>query len=555
MRGAQQAYASGVGRNCAVLCFAAALKLLAQGPEDKTARLEGTVVDSVTGQPVKKAAVLLRKGAAASEGFAVVTDAGGHFEFSGLSPGDWIAEVHRAGYATLGSFEEAGTKETHWTLDPGGVIKDVKLRLTPAGVITGRVLDTDGEPLPSANVRLSPAAAGKDQRQLSFAQTNDLGEYRLFNIVPGKYTVSASYEPEWKQNFLRPVTKVETAGKEAAREDYVTTYYPGTADQSQAGAGALVSGIDIRLARGGVVRVRGRVAGASGPLAMVSLMQVEGRPPSVARNDIAIAQQDGSFAFDNVRPGRYLLECSAGFESSTGRLRGRQWIEVGSADVEGLQIVVNPSQKIEGKVSVEANARLPEGLHAVLVPREQDPTHQGAGLTMLRPDGTFTFDSVFEGRYDLALAKFRGEPDDFYVKSIRFGDDEALSAGLDVRGAESGKIEIVLRDDGGTISCQVNSENGEPASSAKVMAVPAGPQRHALALHGQATAGDRGECKLQGMAPGTYYVFAFEGQQEFSLHDDETWRRIEKFAAKAEVAARGTTAVDVKLMPANAAEQ
>jgi len=133
-----------------------------------------------------------------------------------------------------------------------------------------------------------------------------------------------------------------------------------------------------------------------------------------------------------VRPGRYLLECDAGFESATERLRGRQWIEVGSADIEGIQIVLARPEKIEGKVRAERGARLPEGLHGVLIPREEAPTHQSGGFAALRPDGTITFDSVYEGRYDLALAKFQGELDDFYVKSIRFGDDDALNTGLDV---------------------------------------------------------------------------------------------------------------------------
>jgi hypothetical protein len=256
-----------------------------------------------------------------------------------------------------------------------------------------------------------------------------------------------------------------------------------------------------------------------------------------------------------VRPGRYLLQCDAGFETAADRLRGRQWIEVGNADIEGIQIVLVRPQKIEGKVRAERGARLPEGLHGVLIPREEAPSQPSGGFAALRPDGTITFDSIYEGRYDLALAKFQGELDDFYVKSIRFGEDDALNTGLDVRGGEAGKIEVILSDDGGTITCRVTSEKGEPVSHARVMAVPAGERRHAIALYGQMETDEHGECKTQGMAPGTYLVFAFEGQQTPGLHDDEEWRRVEKFAAKVEVAARGTATVDVKLMPPNAAEE
>ena len=536
------------------------MHLFGQGPETKTAHLEGTVLDSVTGQPVKKAAVLLRQGAQTPEGLAVVTDATGHFEFPDLPPGSWIAEVHRDGYATLGSFEEAGAKATRWTLEPGSVIKDVKLSLTPAGVIAGRVFDSDGEPLANASVRLAAAGGKKAQRPMLYVQSNDLGEYRLFNVPPGKYTVAASYEPAWRNDFLRPAARQGAAGKEAPREDYVTTYHPGAADESQAAviavaAGALVSGIDIRLSRSAVVRVRGRVAGASSPIVMVTLMQLEGRPPSVGKIHNAIGRPDGSFEIDNVPPGRYLLQCDAGFESPFDRLRGRQWLDVGSADVEGVQVLLIRPQKIEGKVRVESAARLPEGLHVLLSPREEDPTHQAGGFAALRPDGSFTLDSVYEGRYDLTLAKLQGGSDDSYVKSVRLGDDEALNAGLDVRGGESGKLEVILSGDGGAITCVVHSEKGEPAAHAKVMAVPAGARRHAMALYGQAEAGDQGECKMPGMAPGIYFVFASEGGQAPVIHDDDQWRRIEKFAAKVEVAARATAAVEVQLMPSNLADE
>jgi len=548
-----------VSRCYPALFLLASLSLSGQEPDTKTARLEGVVLDAVTGQPVKKAAVLLRTGAATSEGLAAVTGATGHFEFAGLPPGNWSAEVHRDGYVTLGSFEEAGAKATRWTLEPGAVIKDVKLRLSPAGVITGRVLDADSEPVANANVRLSAVGGKKDLRQGQFAQTNDLGEYRVFNVPPGKYLVSATYEPEWRLGLMKPVMP-ETSGKQAPREDYVTTYYPGAVDASQAAvvtvsAGALVSSIEIRRSRGGVVRVRGRVAGASGPLAVMMLMRFEGRPPAVAGSQSGLARPDGSFEFDNVRPGRYLLECDAAFESPTDRLRGRQWIDVGSTDVEGIQIAVSRPMKIEGRVRAQGDNRLPAGLHAMLVPREENPSHEAGGFAALRPDGMFSFDSVYEGLYDLVLVKLPVEPDDFYVKAVRFGDDEALNAGLEVRGGGSGKLDVLLSDDGGTITCRVTSENGEPAPHVRVTAVPAGTRRHAMALHGQAESGDHGECKMQGMAPGAYFVFASEGRQTPVIHDDEEWQRIEKFAAKVEVGARATAAVELKLMPSNATEE
>ena len=538
-----------------VTVLLAALAAFGQEPDSKVAKIEGQVQDSVTGQPVRKAAVVLREDRSRlAEGFAALTDPSGHFEFSNLAPGNWSAEIHRNGYVTLGSFDDNSVKQLRWKLEPGTVLNGLKFSLTPAGAIAGRVMDVDGEPVAGASIGLSAPGAKKNSRPLPSAQTNDLGEYRLFNIEPGKYTVSADYEPSWHHAGAHLVEKPAASGKNRPREGYMTTYYPGAGDASQASpvvvtAGAQLSGIDIRLTRGGVARVRGRVTGAAGPLVMVTMMPFETAFQAAGRVSSAIAKPDGSFEIDNVPPGRYWLQGNGGFD--TEMIAGKQRIEVGSDDIEGIQLAMSRPQKIEGRIRMEESGRLPEGLQAVLVPREENPTHQAGGFAPVRPDGSFTFDAVFEGNYDLVLAKFQGEPDDSYVKSIQYGDEDALTGGLDVRSAGAARIEVILRDDGGTINCKVTTEKGEPAAQAKVMAVPSGPRRNAQVLHGQAQTDDEGKCQLRGMAPGTYFLLAAEGQELPSVRDDEAWHRAEKFAVKAEVTARASTVVEVKLMPAS----
>ena len=66
------------------------------------------------------------------------------------------------------------------TLDPGQKSNDLLMRLTPHGVITGRVLDDEGEPVPNANVQVLRQQYMQGRRQMSRingGSTNDLGEY------------------------------------------------------------------------------------------------------------------------------------------------------------------------------------------------------------------------------------------------------------------------------------------------------------------------------------------------------------------------------------------
>src|SRR5206468_8364507 len=94
---------------------------------------------------------------------------------------------------------------------------------------------------------------------------NDLGEYRIVGLAPGRYYLRASYGT--------PVMFDQTAA-----EDYVPTYYPGTADATlavpiDATAGSEFRNNDFSLAKTRTVRIRGHVANANGSgRSMVTVM-------------------------------------------------------------------------------------------------------------------------------------------------------------------------------------------------------------------------------------------------------------------------------------------
>src|SRR5712692_10600292 len=537
--------------------FLTVFAMSGQEKAPEPARLEGTVVDAVSGKPIRKAAIVVRQERTLDFGYVALTDEAGHFELTGLPAGSWVGQVQRDGYVTLGSFEGGSTpKELRWRIAPGAVFKDLTFRLTPTGVITGRVLDTDGEPVAGASVALTPQDAKQARGPVVYGQTNDLGEYRLYNVAPGKYLVAATYEPYLHGVVTRLARRPGKSGQAPPPDDYVTTYYPSTLDAAQAttvpvSRGSPVHGIEIRLQRASVVRVRGKVL-ASGealsPITILHLSEVQNGSRLGRRPLTAMAWPDGTFEFDGVRPGRYLLQCDSGIIDKEG-LRGKQRVEVGYEDVEGIQLTLSPPQKIHGKVVVEGQATLPSGLHAILVPREEDATHQAGGLASIKGDGVFVLDQVYEGRYDFTLQKFQDAPDDFYVRAVQFGDQDALDDGLEVHGQAAGKLEVVMRDDGGTLECKVVSAKGEPVEGAHVTVVPEEPRRRALALFGEARTDENGQCKITGMAPGAYRAFAFEGKQEIDVRQAEGWKAFEKFGKQVRLEARQRVQLELKVVP------
>src|SRR4029077_14437827 len=71
----------------------------------------------------------------------------------------------------------------------------IELKLTPQSVVAGHVFDEDGDPLQSVNVEVWRYSYPRGRRQLMQVQngsTNDLGEFRISNLSPGRYYNSAT---------------------------------------------------------------------------------------------------------------------------------------------------------------------------------------------------------------------------------------------------------------------------------------------------------------------------------------------------------------------------
>src|SRR6185369_429523 len=202
------------------------LALAAQARPDDSCSISGQVTNAVTGEPVRRALVYLRR-IDMSPGVTNVqvtqsgtTDAAGRFALSGIAPGKYRLSAERSGVLTTQYGSRRPNKAgTLITLEPGQKSSDMTMRLTPHGVIAGRVVDDEGEPVPNANVQALRQQYIQGQKELvrtGGGTTNDLGEYRVFGLPPGRYFVSA----EMRSNPASP----------QADDEYVTTFFPRAAD-------------------------------------------------------------------------------------------------------------------------------------------------------------------------------------------------------------------------------------------------------------------------------------------------------------------------------------
>ena len=239
--------------------------------QSSPASVGGVAIKAGTTEPVAHARVMLTsvEGRLADTRVAD-TDERGRFVFRGVAAGTYrLLAQHDA-------FVRATGRTV--TVVAGQPVRDLVVAMTPTGVITGRVVDEYGDPIPDVYVR----ASLKDS--VFETTTNDLGEYRLFGLPPGAYTVSAApYLTPWieKETTLSngiqtgrivvptrpspyspgegrgmtPLAPVLRAGElipfMALRgESYVTVYYPGTTDATRAAPvevppGAMIGGINF----------------------------------------------------------------------------------------------------------------------------------------------------------------------------------------------------------------------------------------------------------------------------------------------------------------------
>jgi hypothetical protein len=78
---------------------------------------------------------------------------------------------------------------------------DLVFKLARTGAITGHVFDEDGEPISGAQIRVLQPFRGNGilydvANRNGPLSTNDLGEYRAFDLYPGRYYVSLTLRSE-----------------------------------------------------------------------------------------------------------------------------------------------------------------------------------------------------------------------------------------------------------------------------------------------------------------------------------------------------------------------
>jgi protocatechuate 3,4-dioxygenase beta subunit len=564
--------------------------LFFQSPGRELASIEGTVMNAGSGDPLSNASVTLMPTGSAglplptarvgilSAGTnlaplpgwtpkTVTTDRSGHFAFTDLNPGAYTVSASRNGFVRLVYGQRSPNRLTNTPIElvAGQHVTELALRLTPAGTVTGRVYDSEGEPIANVDINLLKSAYDPDGtktlRVQQTARTNDLGEYRLFWVTPGRYYVEGEFgQPGGGPRSMNP-------NEVGGLDSYMPTYYPGTTDASAAspievGAGSQISAIDLTILRAKTFSIRGRIIvdpAIAGPRTTLNIglrrRTTNGGASTVGRPVAA----DGSFEFPNVMPGSYYVDAST-FETPrpnvqpTGpllRYESAVAVEVNGIDVDGLTIVIGPGIDVRGRITIEGTA--PDaglsndplrGLRPLL--RSSDnllPSPQP--IAAINADGTFLLRQVQPGKYQVVVS---GLPAEYFVKIARLGGSDALRDGAIIDRTTNSILDIVVSANGGRIEGVVTDKDGTPAAATLTL-VPQNRDRGDL--YKIAAADPSGKFRLRGIAPGEYKVFAWEDIEMGAQRDPDFMRKYEDGGSIVIITEGGAETVNLRVIPSN----
>jgi protocatechuate 3,4-dioxygenase beta subunit len=544
---------------------------------------------SLGGVPLRKANISLNRqnsgplAPGTRTNYSVSTDPSGRFAFTGIEPGTYRLSASHTGYLdTSYNARRPGGNGTPLDLSKAQRMTNVILKLTPQGLISGKITDEDGDPLENVQVevlRYTYNTGRKQLQRVGSESTNDAGEFRISRLNPDKYFLCAVYRNRRPAQF---------AGDQP-QEDYATTYYPGggdiaTASPVEVGPGDQIQGMTMRLTKNRMVRVRGRAvnntvapsrpqanAPTPSPAAPASQEELGARMAElgaamadvgaqmggsdvqvrlVPRSSLIANQQnlnaavkaDGTFEFGSVPSGSYDLIAISN-RGNRGRA-AKQQLDVGSSNIEGINISINPGPSVAGRIHFEGDTP-PDSLPKMTVrftSREPVSGIQAVPPATVAADGTFRLDDVNPDHYSVAI----NAPQGYYVKSMRAGNVDVLVSGMDLS-AGAGNLVIEFGSNppqvGGSV---VNSDAAQPAPAVTVVLIPQEKERQGQSYFYSSTTSDQyGNFTFNRVSPGEYRAFAWEDVTSGSWYDPEFMKN---YDGKGEpVSAKEASPVTLKL--------
>lgn len=529
------------------------------------AMIEGIVTKEPGSEPVKKVLVeLIAENQAEGGDYTAVSGADGSFHIEGIVPGRYHMFAERTGLLEVDK-HRARSDGRVLALTAGQEVKDLRIVVQAAAVVRGRVTDEDGDPLPNAQVAVlrQTFVSGRSRwEQAGAERTNDLGEYRVAGLPTGSYYVSVSPPPDFKSLIeaagAAAPSREKSGADKSAPTSYQTTYYPGTADRSQAAPVPLHAGddfaADFSLTPSPSLSIRGSVVNV--PPRSSAVIMLQSRDFNLVLNG-AEMHADGSFVIRDVAPGAYTI--LATIENAPVPMMARQALQLVSNSVEDLRLQPQPGGWVHGRLRLESKGGAKVDASQIFLKlRSSDGDDEALGeftmgdgfssLAHVAADGSFEWKSVPPGDYYVELVGEGGTNGDLFLKSALAGNHDAEEAGISVNGG-SVVLDVAASANGASAEGIVTDQKGEPVANAVIVAVPEPRLRARIERYRTTESDQSGRFALHGIQPGDYTLFAWESVDGEAYYNPEFLKTYEAQGTALRVSEGDRKTMQVQAIP------
>jgi hypothetical protein len=470
-----------------------------------THSLSGTVLNAVTGEPVRRAMVQAAP-ANSSQMRSVLSDSEGRFQFSDLPESEVTVLAHKPGF-----FSEADLNPSDFQPEIVHFVSDttsVTLKLVPEATISGHVASVKGDPIEDTTVRIFREVIANGYRHWEAKQpatTEEDGQFRMVGVTPGRYLLEAGPN----------IPSVRAGRNQGVRkEGFGTTFYPGVPDMDAATPFVVAAGqqvtADFALKLEPLLKVSGSVIGF--PAGAGVEIQFVTKSGEVIPSPIDLDAQTGKF-HGAILGGSYVLQARG--SDSSGRLSATDLPIVVNSDVDGIRLALGPSVGVQVNVELRPSPNSAEGVAVANSSAGKEIAASAVRLISMdtridnveyqaekNQDGTLVFRNLLPGRFALDVSTIAP----WYVNSARSGAIDLLREEVTISSTRRlDPLEIVLRDDSAWLRGNVPADG--PATPVWVLVLP----EQQLMTQARTTLTTSGAgFEFAGLAPGEYKVLAFD---------------------------------------------
>ena len=548
-----------------------------------TGRIRGRVLAIDGAGPIRRAQVRISGSDVAPK--VALTDAEGRFEFRELPAGRFTLQATKSGFVSV-QFGQTRPFESGKPIELADKqsLDNADIGMPRGSVIAGRIVDEFGDAIPDVSVTAMRQTWQNGRRRLvpspgRVAQTNDLGQFRIYGLPPADYYVSATLRSgglEMMEMELMVSGASTSAGPTASapKSGYAPTYYPGTPNVAEAqritvAAGQESPSADFALVAVRLAKVSGIVIASDGkPLegSQVSAVPANRDFAGLLGQTSARTAKDGSFTLNSVPPGDYTLQARSvqvitssqgdnvmvframsmggGGDSESGSTP----LSVAGEDASGIVLTTSKGGNATGTVVFDGPR--PTSLGSIRITSmavDSDGPMLGAGAANTKDDGTFELKGLSGPR----LIRVGNAPPGWTLKSVKLNGTDITDTGSEFKAGETTSgLEVELTNKATAVNGSVTASDGALLKDYTVVIFSETPEHWRLPMT-RWVIGTRpdqdGRFKVQNLPAGAYLAVAVDYLPQGEWGDPEILDRLKSKARQFTLGDGATQTLDLKL--------